>query len=72
MIPFPLLSFETTPILHFDLRKFTDPLGVKVDTKMMYRRRIILCNSLVIIIRRTPEDLLVKVSFFATHFCFYY
>ena len=71
MIPFPLLSFETTPILHFDLRKFMDPLGVKVDTKMMYRRRIILRNSLVIIIRRIPEDLLVKVSFVA-HFCFYY
>ena len=71
MIPFPLLSFVTTPILHFDLRKFTDPLGVKVDTKTMYRRRIILRNSLVIIIRRTPEDLLVKVSFFA-RFCFYY
>ena len=71
MIPFPLLSFETTPILHFDLRKFTDPLGVKVDTKTMYRRRIILRNSLIIIIRRTPEDLLVKVSFFA-HFCIYY
>ena len=32
-VPFPLLSFETTPILNFDLRKFTDPLGVKVDKK---------------------------------------